>query len=96
MKDKEYKKLIQQVQELRTKRNSAAKEINELKKAGKDIKAKIKEVKQLPEKIKKIEEKANTLKKQLKFYLLSFPNIFGNLDQTFHRKVFMPRLACDS
>lgn len=74
-KDKKYRQLLQNVQELRTKRNSAAKEINELKKAGKDIKAKIKEIKELPEKIKGIEQEMDVYQKKIRFYLLSFPNI---------------------
>ena len=43
-KDKEYKEVMQKVQDLRHKRNTASKEINELKKQGKDISSFIKEV----------------------------------------------------
>jgi len=74
-KDKKYKQLLQNVQELRTKRNSAAKEINELKKAGKNIKSKIKEVKELPEKIKRIEQELEVYKNKIIFYLMNLPNI---------------------
>ncbi len=73
-KDKEYRALLQKLQDLRHKRNIIALEINKLKKQGKDIKAKIKEAKDLPIKIKEAEERINLLKK-IRFYLLSFPNI---------------------
>ncbi len=74
-KDKEYRALLQKLQDLRHKRNIIALEINKLKKQGKDIKAKIKEAKDLPIKIKEAEERINLLKEKIRFYLLSFPNI---------------------
>ena len=74
-KDENYRKLLQEGQELRHKRNIATQEINELKKAGQDISKKIKEVKALPDQIKELDEKINTLKDEIKHALMRIPNI---------------------
>ena len=74
-KDENYRKLLQEGQELRHKRNIATQEINELKKAGQDISKKIKEVKALPDQIKELDEKINTLKDEIKYALMRIPNI---------------------
>ena len=74
-KDEEYRKSLQESQNLRAKRNKATLEINELKKQGKDISAKIKEIKELPSEIKKIEEKQKQLKEKITYYLMRIPNI---------------------
>ena len=61
-KDSEYRKLLQENQKLRQRRNEITDEINNLKKQGKDIKEKIKEAKELPEKIKQSDERTEELK----------------------------------
>ena len=74
-KDEEYRKSLQESQNLRAKRNKATLEINELKKQGKDISARIKEIKKLPSEIKNIEEKQKQLKEKITYYLMRIPNI---------------------
>jgi len=74
-KDKEYRKLLQESQKLRHKRNEITLRINELKKQGKNISKLIKEAKQLPDKIKKSEKTQNKLKKEIKEILHIIPNI---------------------
>jgi len=74
-KDEEYRKSLQESQNLRAKRNRVTLEINELKKQGRDISAKIKEIKELPSEIKKIEEKQKQLKEKITYYLMRIPNI---------------------
>jgi seryl-tRNA synthetase len=74
-KDQEYRKLLQESQDLRHKRNIVTQEINALKKEGKDISKKIKEVKEIPEKIKEAEQRIAELKEKIIFYLMRIPNI---------------------
>ena len=74
-KDEEYRKSLQESQNLRAKRNRVTLEINELKKQGRDISAKIKEIKELPSEIKKIEERQKQLKEKITYYLMRIPNI---------------------
>ncbi|MFH2028603.1 MAG: serine--tRNA ligase [Nanoarchaeota archaeon] len=74
-KDEEYKKLLQENQDLRHKRNNLTQEINKLKKEKKDISKVIKEAKELPDKIKESEEKIQDLQKKINYYLMRLPNI---------------------
>ncbi|MBW3003867.1 serine--tRNA ligase [Candidatus Woesearchaeota archaeon] len=60
-KDEKYRKLMQQSQKLRHKRNTINQDINKLKKAGKDIKKKLDEAKKIPSKLKEIEDKQEVL-----------------------------------
>jgi seryl-tRNA synthetase len=71
----EYKKLAQQAQELRHKRNNISKEINELKKAGKDVKKFLADAKKIPSKIAEIEKKTNSLAADIKEKQMRIPNI---------------------
>ena len=73
--DAEYRRLLQENQRLRQRRNEVTNEINKLKKQGKDIKEKIKEAKELPEKIKQSDEKLEELKNKTEYYLMRLPNI---------------------
>ena len=74
-KDEEYRKLLQEEQELRHKRNLITDEINQLKKEGKDIRHKIQEARELPEKIKGLTSKVEELKNKINYYLMRIPNI---------------------
>lgn len=74
-KDDEWKKIKQEADDLRARKNKASLEINGLKKQGKDISKLIKEIKELPDKIKNLEEKEAQLKEKLHFYLMRIPNI---------------------
>jgi len=77
-KDKEYRDLLQEVENLRHKKNIIAEEINKLKKEGKDISKKIDEARELPAILNKKEETLLKLRKQINFYLLRLPNILHN------------------
>ena len=73
--DAEHRKLLQENQKSRQRRNEVTEEINKLKKQGKDIKEKIKEAKGLPEKIKQSDERLEELKNKIEYYLMRLPNI---------------------
>jgi len=74
-KDVEYRKLLQESEKLRHRRNLVTNEINLLKKQGKNISKVIREAKEIPAKIKKIEEKQEKLKQELVYILMRIPNI---------------------
>lgn len=74
-KDEEYRRLLQESEQLRAQRNSTAEEINKLKKQGKDISKLIKEAKELPDKIAKIEQKQEALKQDITEILMVIPNM---------------------
>ena len=73
--DVEYRKLLQDNQKIRQRRNEITDEINKLKKQGNDIKEKIQEAKELPNKIKQSDEKLEELKNKIEYYLMRLPNI---------------------
>lgn len=74
-KDEQYRKLLVKEQELRHKRNVITHEINQLRKAGKDISKAVKEAKELPDKIKKTGEELLKLKEKLNYYTARLPNV---------------------
>ena len=74
-KDCEYRKGLQTVQDLRAKRNSVSKDINQAKKEGKDVKAILEEAKKIPDKIKKIEDNIEKIAKDIKEKRMRLPNI---------------------
>ena len=74
-KDEEYRKLLQESERLRHSRNTITNEINDLKKAGKDISEKIEEAKELPKNIADAEKNLGELREKIKFYLMRIPNI---------------------
>lgn len=74
-KDKEYLDILQEVEQLRRKRNLLTQEVAKLKKEGKDVSKILKEAKDIPEDIKKLEEKKDQLEKMIKNYLMRLPNI---------------------
>ena len=74
-KDEEKRKLLQQSQQLRQKRNELSQEINKLKKEGKDISKLLKEASSIPQKIKDIEAKQEKIDNQIRESLLAIPNL---------------------
>ncbi len=74
-KDVEYRKSLQENQQMRQGRNTITEEINKLRKQGADIKAKVQEAKELPEKIKQSDEVVLDLKNKIDYYLMRIPNI---------------------
>ncbi len=74
-KDEEYRKLLQENEKLRQRRNEMSQEINKAKKEKKDIKKLVQEVKDLPGKIAKSQEKINKLKTEIKDYQMRIPNV---------------------
>ncbi len=73
--DKERRKVTQEVEELRRKRNLASSEVGKLKKEGKDISEKVKELSVLSEKIKELEAKKKELDEKIYIFRLNIPNI---------------------
>jgi seryl-tRNA synthetase len=74
-KDEEYRKLLQETQVLRQRRNEVSKEINELKKNGKNADKQMKEAKDIPDKIKQMEDRQNRLKEEIDDGLMKLPNL---------------------
>jgi len=73
--DKEWRRLLTKVNELRHKRKLVTTEIAELKKREDDATKKIKEAQEIPEKIKKLEEKVKEHKRKINSILLRLPNL---------------------
>ena len=73
--DIEYRKLLQENQSLRQRRNEITEEINKLKKQGREIKEKVQEAKELPNRIKQSDERTEELKNKIEDYLMRLPNI---------------------
>ena len=73
--ESEYRRLLQENQKLRQRKNEITDEINILRKKGEDFKAKVMEAKKLPEKIKQSDEKIEELKNKVNYYLMRLPNI---------------------
>jgi seryl-tRNA synthetase len=67
--------LLKKEQELRHKRNLITDEINQLKKQGQSIKEKIKEAKEFPQKVHELTNKVETLRTEIKYYLMRIPNV---------------------
>ena len=76
-KDEEWRKLNADAENLRARRNSVSREINEAKKAGDEKKAKtlLKEASEIPDKIKTVETQTLSLKEKISFYLTRLPNV---------------------
>ncbi|MFH1473818.1 MAG: serine--tRNA ligase [Candidatus Aenigmatarchaeota archaeon] len=73
--DKKYRELLQEVEDLKHKRNVLSKEIALLKKDNKDAASKLKEAAEIPEKIKKLEEEISKLKENIDLALYRIPNL---------------------
>jgi seryl-tRNA synthetase len=74
-KDQEWRKLKQEVEQLRNKRNVVSKEIAQLKKENKKVDAKMKEAAAIPKKIEAAEAKQNKIKQEIVSHLMQLPNI---------------------
>lgn len=75
MHDDEWRRLKQESDRLRHKRNVISEEINRLVKERKDASLKIQEVKALPERIKQIDARLDELRSKIDYILLNLPNI---------------------
>jgi seryl-tRNA synthetase len=73
--DKKWKDALSNAEELKRERNILSKEINELKKAGKDATEKLNLVKNIPAKIKVLDEDVEEYKKRINEILMGMPNI---------------------
>ncbi len=71
----QWKALKEDNDKLRNKRNIITREINELRKQGKDIKAAVKEAKELPGKIADSDKKLQELQDRVTFILQRLPNV---------------------
>ncbi|MEM4254852.1 MAG: serine--tRNA ligase [Candidatus Norongarragalinales archaeon] len=76
-KDEEWRSLNAEAEQLRARRNSVSREINEAKKSGDEKKAKalLKEAAEIPDKIKTVEAQTQSLKEKISFYLARLPNV---------------------
>lgn len=73
--DTKRRELIQQVEELKSRRNSVSQEVAILKREKKDAESLIQEMKSVNEQIKQLDEELNQLEDQLESILLRIPNI---------------------
>ena len=73
--DKKYRELLQELEDLKHKRNVLSKEIAQLKKDGKDASSKMKEAAETPEKIKKLEDETSNLMEKIDYALMRIPNL---------------------
>lgn len=75
VKDKKWRSLKQEIDELRQKRNTISGEIAEQARAGKNVSAKKDTAKKIPVQIKEKEEEMKKAKEKIDFYLMRLPNI---------------------
>ncbi|MFH0929154.1 MAG: serine--tRNA ligase [Candidatus Aenigmatarchaeota archaeon] len=73
--DKKYRELLQQVEDLKHKRNSLSKEISKLKKEKKDASSKMQEAKDIPDKLNISEDEMEELKEKIDYAMMRIPNI---------------------
>ena len=73
--DKEYRALLQKTETLRQRRNTLSKEINEMKKSGKDSSSLLSEAKEIPEQLKAADEKSCLLQARIRDMQMRLPNI---------------------
>ncbi len=76
--DKEWRELKEKSDSLRAKRNKISLEINELKKAKKDVSEKLDEAKEIPLELAKIENKMKELEEKRNYLLYIIPNLQGD------------------
>lgn len=74
-KDAEWRKLKQEADALRAKRNELSKKINQLKKQGKKAEKEIKQASEVAEKIEQIEAVTEKLQYGINHYLMDLPNM---------------------
>ena len=73
--DKKWRKLTQESEKLRHKRNELTNEVRKLKEQGKSAAAVLKEVRKIPDRIAKIEAEQNKARNDIGFRLMRIPNI---------------------
>ncbi|MDH5449902.1 MAG: serine--tRNA ligase [Candidatus Bathyarchaeota archaeon] len=73
--DKEWRKLLTKVNELRHKRRLVTTEVARLKKKREDVTEKIEEAQEIPTEIKKLEEEVKECERKIKHILLRLPNL---------------------
>lgn len=73
--DGERRRLIQEAQELKEKRNAMSKQVAQLKREGKDATAIIEEVRRIGDRIPELNTRVDELEKQIKETLDNLPNI---------------------
>ena len=73
--DENWRKLKQESEKLRQKRNELTDEVRKLKKDGKSAEHVLKEVKEIPDHIAKIEEEQNKAREGIDYILMRLPNI---------------------
>jgi seryl-tRNA synthetase len=74
-KDKEWKSIIRQSEELRRARNEESEAIGKLKRAGKDTSEQQAKVKEISNEIRSLEETAGVIEKRLNSFLHNLPNL---------------------
>lgn len=73
--DEDYRKLLQEVENLRHQRNEVTGKINETKKSGGDITDLLNQAKEIPQKLKELEEKLAAMRKDMFELQKKIPNI---------------------
>ncbi|MFH1711014.1 MAG: serine--tRNA ligase [Nanoarchaeota archaeon] len=73
--DKKWRKLKEEADQLRSRRNKLSEEINKAKKEGEKTDNLIEEAKKIPEKLEKLEEKLNSISKERDSIWKGIPNI---------------------
>src|SRR3989338_10746676 len=73
--DEEWRTLKSEIDDLRAQRNRVSQDINEAKKAGKDVKAVIAKAKKIPEEIEKKEKRCDALRAEIDIAMMQLPNI---------------------
>ncbi len=76
-KDKEWRKQKEEAERLKALRNALSREVNRLKKEGKDAAEKLREASAIPEKIKQADERRITLEQEIHALLLRIPNLLA-------------------
>ncbi len=74
-KNERYWKLKSEADQFRNRRNVITREINELRKAGRDFQGKVLEAKELPEKIRADDRELEELQARIRFILARLPNL---------------------
>lgn len=73
--DEERRKILVQVEALKSKRNQVSAEIPKKKKAGEDVTAIMAEMRELGDEIKEFDVKTNEIDERIKYIMLRIPNI---------------------
>jgi seryl-tRNA synthetase len=76
--DAEYRKLQQEVEALKARRNKVSSDIPRLKKAGEDVTALMEEMKSVGESIKELDGKCGALQQSIRTFMEALPNTPGD------------------